>query len=213
MNTLETLSELARAVRDLIRIGVVSEIDTGQSLCRVQTGDLVTNWLHWLTPRAGGARTWWAPSVGEQVLILSLGGELDTAFVLPAIYSDDFPAPSVSAQAYHIQFPDGAVMEYEPDTGALTVSGIKTASVVASTSVSVTAPNVTITASQKIKFDTPEVVCTNKLTTGSLEVKQGGTMTGNISHSGGSLSSNGVALHTHKHDGVQTGGGSTGAPQ
>jgi len=31
MNTLETLSELARAVRDLIRIGVVSEIDTEQA--------------------------------------------------------------------------------------------------------------------------------------------------------------------------------------
>ena len=213
MNTLETLSELARAVRDLIRIGVVSDIDTEQALCRVQTGELVTNWLHWLTPRAGGARTWWAPSVGEQVLLLSLGGELDTAFVLPAIYSDDFPAPSVSAQAYHIQFPDGAVMEYEPDTGALSVTGIKTASVVASTSVSVTAPNVTVKASQKIMLDTPEVVCTNKLTTGSLEVKQGGTMTGNISHSGGSLSSNGIALHTHKHSGVQTGGGNTGAPQ
>jgi len=213
MNTLETLSELARAVRDLIRIGVVSDIDTEQALCRVQTGELVTNWLHWLTPRAGGARTWWAPSVGEQVLLLSLGGELDTAFVLPAIYSDDFPAPSVSAQAYHIQFPDGAVMEYEPDTGALSVTGIKTASVVASTSVSVTAPNVTVKASQKITLDTPEVVCTNKLTTGSLEVKQGGTMTGNISHSGGSLSSNGIALHTHKHSGVQTGGGNTGAPQ
>jgi len=104
MNTPETFAELARAVRDLIRTGVVSEIDTELALCRVQTGELVTDWLHWLTPRAGGARTWWAPSIGEQVLILSLGGELDTAFVLPAIYSDDFPAPSVSAQAYHIQF-------------------------------------------------------------------------------------------------------------
>jgi phage baseplate assembly protein V len=213
MNTLETLSELARAVRDLIRIGVVSEIDTEQALCRVQTGELVTNWLHWLTPRAGGARTWWAPSVGEQVLLLSLGGELDTAFVLPAIYSDDFPAPSVSAQACHVQFSDGAVMEYEPESGALSVTGIKTASVMASTSVSVTAPNVTVTASEKITLDTPEVVCTNKLTTGSLEVKQGGKMSGNISHSGGSLTSNGIALHTHKHGGVQTGGGQTQVPQ
>lgn len=150
MNTLETFSELARAVRDLIRIGVVSEIDTEQPLCRVQTGELVTHWLHWLTPRAGAARTWWAPSVGEQMLTLSLGGELDTAFVLPAIYSDDFPAPSVFAHAYHVQFSDGAVMEYEPETGELSVTGIKTTSVVASTSVSVTTPNVTITASQKI---------------------------------------------------------------
>jgi phage baseplate assembly protein V len=85
--------------------------------------------------------------------------------------------------------------------------------VVASTSVSVTAPNVTITASQKITLDTPEVVCTNKLTTGSLEVKHGSAMTGNISHSGGSLSSNGIVLHTHKHGGVQTGGGQTQGPQ
>ena len=213
MNTLETFAELARAVRDLIRTGVVSEIDTEQALCRVQTGELMTDWLHWLTPRAGAARTWWAPSVGEQVLLLSLGGELDTAFVLPAIYSDDFPAPSVSAQAYHIQFPDGAVMDYEPETGALAVSGIKTATVAASTSVNVTAPNVTITATEKITLDTPEVVCTNKLITGSLEVKQGGSMTGNISHSGGSLSSNGIVLHTHQHGGVQTGGGNTGGPQ
>ncbi|MDR3434024.1 MAG: phage baseplate assembly protein V [Rouxiella aceris] len=213
MNTLETFSELARAVRDLIRIGVVSDIDTEQALCRVQTGELVTNWLHWLTPRAGNARTWWAPSVGEQVLILSLGGELDTGFVLPAIYSDDFPAPSVSAQAYHIRFSDGAVMEYEPDTGTLAVSGIKTASVVASTSVSVTAPNVTVIASQKITLDTPEVVCTNKLTTGSLEVKQGGAMTGNVTHSGGAFTSNGIQVDTHKHSGVQTGGGNTGGPQ
>jgi len=213
MNTLENFSELARAVRDLIRIGAVSEIDTEQALCRVKTGELMTDWLHWLTPRAGAARTWWAPSVGEQVLILSLGGELDTAFVLPAIYSDDFPAPSVSAQAYHVQFSDGDVMEYEPETSALSVTGIKTASVVASTSVNVTAPNVKVTASEKITLDTPEVVCTNKLTTGSLEVKQGGTMSGNISHSGGRLTSNGIALHTHKHGGMQTGGGQTQGPQ
>jgi hypothetical protein len=49
MNTLENFAELARAVRDLIRIGVVSETDTEQAFCRVQTGELVTNWL---TPRA-----------------------------------------------------------------------------------------------------------------------------------------------------------------
>lgn len=63
--------------------------------------------------------------MGEQVLLLAVGGELDTAFVLPGIFSDDYPAPSASADAFHITFPDGAVIEYEPETGALTVSGIK----------------------------------------------------------------------------------------
>ena len=51
----------------------------------------------------------------------------------------------------------------------------------------VTVPLVTVKASQKITLDTPEVVCTNKLTTGTLEVKKGGKMSGNIEHSGGTL--------------------------
>jgi phage baseplate assembly protein V len=52
--------------------------------------------------------------VGEQVLILCLGGELNTDFVLPSIFSDDNPAPFASADALHWSFPDGAVIESEP---------------------------------------------------------------------------------------------------
>jgi len=91
-------------------------------------------------------------------------------------------------------------MKFEPKSGVLSVTGIKTAKVVASTSVSVTAPNVTVTASQKITLDTPEVVCTYELT-------------GNISHSDGSLTSNGIALQTYQHGDLQTGGRQTQGPQ
>ncbi|WP_113633127.1 phage baseplate assembly protein V [Pectobacterium peruviense] len=210
MNTQATLTEILRLLRNLNRVGVVTHVNTDDALCRVQTGEMTTGWLNWLTRRAGRSRDWWAPSIGEQVLILSIGGELDTAFVLPGIYSDDNPAPSVSADAYHVSFPDGAVVEYEPATGALTVSGIKTADITASESLTATVPLVTVRASTRITLDTPEVVCTNKLITGTLEVQQGGEMRGNIQHSGGSLSSNGKVLHTHKHPGDS--GGMTGAP-
>ncbi|MBW6838570.1 phage baseplate assembly protein V, partial [Salmonella enterica subsp. enterica serovar Weltevreden] len=158
------------------------------------------------TTRAGRSRTWWAPSVGEQVLLLAIGGELDTAFVLPGIFSDDNPAPSASADAWHVVFPDGAVMEYEPETGALTVSGIKTADVTASESITATVPVVLVKAAERITLDTPEVVCTNKLTTATLEVQKGGTMWGNIEHTGGTLKSNGVQVDNHGHGGVQRGG-------
>lgn len=137
MNTLASIQELARAIRNMVRTGIVVETDPDAGRCRVQTGGIYTDWLQWLTHRAGRSRTWWAPSVGEQVMILAVGGELDTAFVLPGIYSDDNPAPSVSADAWHVEFPDGAVMSYEPETGALTVTGIKTADVTASCSVAV----------------------------------------------------------------------------
>ncbi|EEQ1738438.1 phage baseplate assembly protein V [Escherichia coli] len=210
MNTLSTIQELARAIRNLIRSGVVTEVDTVQGLCRVQSGGIQTTWLNWLTTRAGRSRTWWAPSVGEQVLLLAIGGELDTAFVLPGIFSDDNPAPSASADAWQVVFPDGAVIEYEPETSALTVSGIKTADVTASGSITATVPLVLVKASTSITLDTPEVICTNKLTTATLEVQKGGTMKGNIEHTGGSLSSNDKVLHTHKHPGDS--GGQTGAP-
>ncbi len=180
-------------------------------LCRVQSGGIQTTWLNWLTTRAGRSRTWWAPSVGEQVLLLAIGGELDTAFVLPGIFSDDNPAPSALADAWHVAFPDGAVISCtSPKTGALTVSGIKTADVTASESITATVPLVLVKASTSITLDTPEVICTNKLTTATLEVQKGGKMSGNIEHTGGSLSSNGKVLHTSKHPGDS--GGQTGAP-
>lgn len=212
MNTLESISELARAVRNLIRIGVIVDVDTSRARCRIQLGGNTSDWLQWLTCRAGGARTWWAPSIGEQVLLLALGGELDTAFVLPGIFSDDFPAPSASAEAYHVSFPDGAVIEYEPQTGALSVSGIVTAAVSASTSVDVTAPTVTVNASKKINLNAPVVECSNQLVTGTIQIKEGGEMTGDLNHSGGSITSNGVVVHTHTHGGVETGGGQTDKP-
>ncbi|WP_258087638.1 phage baseplate assembly protein V, partial [Xenorhabdus bovienii] len=111
-----------------------------------------------------------------QVLVLAIGGELTTAFVAGSLYSAAHAAPSASAEAVRVTFPDGAVMEYEPQSSALTVTGIKTATVTASTSVQVTAPEITCTASNQITLDTPTVICTHHLSTGSLAVREGGTM-------------------------------------
>lgn len=199
------LNDILRILRNLIRTGTVVDIDLNEGLCRVQTGGMKTTWLNWLTCRAGRSRVWWAPSVGEQVLLLAIGGELDTAFVLPGIFSDDNPAPSASPDAFHISFPDGAVIEYDPESGALTVSGIKSADVTASGSITATVPVVMVKAETRITLDTPEVVCTNKLITGSLEVQKGGTMKGDITHTGGKFTSNGVQADDHDHGGVKGG--------
>ncbi|WP_082814689.1 phage baseplate assembly protein V [Collimonas fungivorans] len=50
-----------------------------------------TTWLRWVTHRAGDARTWWSPSVGEQVVLLLPGGDLTAGVILQAVYSDAFP--------------------------------------------------------------------------------------------------------------------------
>ena len=33
---------------------------------------------------------------------------------MPGVFSDEFAAPSASADAVHVTFPDGTVVEYEP---------------------------------------------------------------------------------------------------
>ena len=192
------IPEIQRLLRNLIRIGTVSAVNLDDGLCRVDTGNNTTNWLHWLAARAGRTRSWNAPSVGEQVLVLCLGGELDTGFVLPGVFSDEHPAPSASADALHWSFPDGAVIEYEPKTGELTATGIQTA---------------TIKAAVKILFDSPEVECSTLLKTAQLEVTKGAAMKGNVTHSGGKFSSNGVLVDDHDHGGVQRGGSRTDGPQ
>ncbi|CAK8739087.1 hypothetical protein SODG_002690 [Sodalis praecaptivus] len=97
-------------------------------------------------------------------------------------------------------------MEYDPDTGALTAHGIKTAEIQANESVAVMTPVVLVTASERITLDTPEVVCTRHLRARTLNITEGGTMQGTITHSGSSLTSNGVTLDTHRHGGVKGGG-------
>ncbi|SCZ73141.1 phage baseplate assembly protein V [Photorhabdus luminescens] len=187
------LTELLRLLRNLIRTGVVTEVDTTRGVCRIATGNLETDWRPWLTMRAGNSRTWWAPSRGEQVLLLSVGGELTTSFVLPAVYSNQFPEPlavsgktvdtafadqfpsalPASAEAVHIVFPDGAVMEYEPAFSALKVTGIKTAVVQASNSVAIEATNISLKALNSIKLEainSIELTSVNKIDMKTLQV-------------------------------------------
>ncbi|WP_368894785.1 phage baseplate assembly protein V [Morganella morganii] len=201
-----TLNELERLISNLLRVGVVEEVDTGKMVCRVRTGGILTDWIRWGADRAGAGRSWWAPVAGEQVIIGAVNGELTTAFVLCSLYSDANGAPSHSAQAMHKTFSDGAVIEYEPETGELTVTGIQKATVNAAQKIDATAPKVTVTASTQINFNTPKVVCSDNLTCATLNVEKGGEMTGNITHKDGKFSSNGVVVDNHSHGGVERGG-------
>lgn len=43
------LTEIMRLITNLIRTGVVTEVDRANWLCRVKTGDLETNWINGFT--------------------------------------------------------------------------------------------------------------------------------------------------------------------
>lgn len=212
MSANTNIAELLRLIRNIIRTGVVTEVEVGRG-CRVQTGDLETDWLPWITQRAGASRSQWPPSVGEQVVILSVGGELTTAVVLPGLFSDEHNEPIASLTANNVTYPDGAVIEYEPATGALKATGIKTALIEAGESITATSHVVIVNASENIRFVTPTVICSDNLTCATLNVMKGGEMSGSFKHTGGTFSSNGVVIDKHDHGGVERGGSRTDGPQ
>lgn len=186
------LADLARRLESLIRTGTIAQVQMAPPRVRVKSGGLESNWLPWITFRAGTTRDWDPPTVNEQCVIFSPSGEPAAGLVLVGLNSESIPAPSTSADECVRVYPDGARIRYNHATGALEVTGIKTAR---------------IQAAQKCTVDCPENEVTgNLLVKGKLTVQAGATITGAVEQSGGALSSNGIVLHTHTHPG-------TGGPQ
>lgn len=188
------LTEIMRLITNLIRTGIVSDVDPEKWLCRVKTGDLETNWINWLTLRAGNTRTWWQPSIGEQVVLLSLGGNLEAAFALPAIYSDAFPPPDYSENGSTTVFNDGGWFQYEPDTGQLLIKNIKSVRIEAADGIQLITDQLGVDASQML-------------------INSETVMNGAVTQGGDDMSSNGVVVDKHKHGGVKSGSDTSGGPQ
>lgn len=184
-------AELIRLLENVIRIGVVTEIDEDTWRVRVASGELDTTWLRWNAQRAGAFGIWIPPSIGEQVWLVCIGGNPETAIIGGSLYSNEHPAPGSASNEMVITAPDGARFRYDADAGALEVSGIKTARV---------------SAEVKIILDSPIVECTQLLKTRQFDVTEGGEMHGEITHSGGAFTSNGVQVDDHNHGAVERGG-------
>ncbi|KVI80787.1 MULTISPECIES: phage baseplate assembly protein V [Enterobacter cloacae complex] len=191
-------AELIRLLENILRVGVVIAVDEESWRVRVQSGELQTDWLRWNTTRAGAFSIWVPPSVGEQVWLGCIGGNPETAVIIGSLYSSDNPAPGSSLKEIVLTAPDGASFRYDAEASALEAQGMKTAHIKASASVT---------------LETPIVECTDHLKVRTFELSEGGTMKGNVTHSGGSLSSNGVTVHSHVHGGVQGGSSNTGGPK
>jgi phage baseplate assembly protein V len=108
------LGELERRLSNTIRPGTVLEADYAKARLRVTMGDNTSAWLPWLTSRAGEDRTWHAPEVGEQVIVMAPGGELSAGYVMPGgIYKNDYPANGDKPEISRTTYKDGAILEYD----------------------------------------------------------------------------------------------------
>lgn len=157
-------NELTRLILNLVRKGTISAIDHDAEKCRVTSGELQTNWIRWLSYRAGATRDWNPPTVGEQVVLLCPGGDPADGVALLGLYSDDTPAPSHSPTTHTRTFPDGAVIEYDHEAHGLTATlpAGGTVLVIAPASVEVHTTTATVHA-DSVTLDTPQTTCTGAL--------------------------------------------------
>lgn len=196
-----------RQIANLIKQGNIAQVNPSDCLVRVSHGDLLTDWLPYFVPFAGGVSVHRPPSVGENCIVLSPSGEMANGVVLCGMASNQFSSPSNSADETVVAFPDGAKMEYNHVSGSLKVSGVDT---------------VIVEANQKILINCPDNVIDGKLTVKDLFTFENGMagsnagggsaaiLTGDVVHTGGSFSSNGVVVDDHDHP--ETNSGNTGKP-
>lgn len=214
------LSDLLRLLQNLIRLGTIAEVNGAKA--RVRLGPtLTTKWLNWATLRAGSTRTWSAPTVGEQVIVFSPGGDLTRGVIVPALYSQEFDAPESSDSIHTTHYPDGAVVQYNHAAHALTAN--------------LPGGTATITA-DKVTSNAPSTICTGDLIVlKNLIVKQSTTVEGVTTLNGGVNAKAGAAggvamavqgtvkasddvlagaisLARHAHSGVRAGGDQSGGP-
>ncbi len=195
---MDAITELNRRLDNLVRLGTVAEIDHGAARVRVQSGELLTNWLPWLTAQAGERKSWAPPAIDEQVLLISPSGELSAGVVIPAIYQDAFPAPSDDEHLTHLVLQDGAVIDYhsnEHKLRAVLPDGGK---------LEVTSPGeIKITTEGTLRIDAA----------GGIELNGDVSITGAVDITGANVTHNGKDIGaTHKHLGVKRGGSVSGPP-
>lgn len=167
-------AELQRRIANIIRFGLIYQVNLANATAQVQIGNLITDFLPFATCRTGTTKSWSPPTVGEQCIVLAMNGELTTACILLGLYTQN--SPSQSGDEHIIEFADGAKFIYNQASSALSVANIKTA---------------VIQASQSVTADTPQVICTKDLIvkgnvsiTGNTAIQGGLTAKGNIQSKG-----------------------------
>lgn len=180
------LVELLRLIHNLIRLGTIAEVDHARARVRVQSGELLTNWLPWIEARAGATRDWDPPTQGEQVVVFSPGGDPAAGFVISGLFSDAHPAPADSADLWRRLFPDQALFEYNHAASRLRIN--------LPGSIEISAPGGTAWVG---------------------DINHQGAMSreGAYDQQGGSLTHNGKNVgHDHAHKGVVAGNSNTKGP-
>lgn len=213
INELEfRIAELERKLNTMIFLGKIKELDCAKARVIVESGNISTDWLPWLTRRAGSDIDWWAPEVEEQVMVVCPCGDPALGVVLPSIYCSKYFPENRNNDIKSITFLDGASGEYNRKTNTLTIDVPGTITINTSSLVNCTAPEVKIKGNVDIQGPVKITGSFSQLGGGAefgSTVKAVGAISSLTSVSSSIIKSNGIELTKHKHN---TPKGVTSAP-
>lgn len=177
-------ADFPRLLGDLLTIGIVASVDLAAGEAVVDVGDIRLPGVKWTTARAGAARIWCPPVVGEQVLVASPEGDLEGGLIVASLSYQRFPSPAGDASTV-IAFEDGTTIGYDPGAAEL-------AAIVAGGTARISAPGgITLIGPLTIE--------------GDVEIAGKLDATGDVVGAGKSLKD-------HKHTGVAAGQALSGPP-
>ncbi|WP_337926485.1 phage baseplate assembly protein V [Vreelandella profundi] len=186
MGGMNNVAELLRLIENVIRLGSIAQVDHDAARVRVKSGALLTAWVPWITGRAGETRDWNPPTVGEQCVLFSPGGDTANAFAMASLFQLTAPPPSHDPGVISRLFPDTALFEYDHARSVLRIN--------LPGSIEISAPGGTSWVG-------------NISHTGDMQ------RSGSDTQTGGSKTHNGKNVGSeHTHSGVQSGGSNTGGP-
>lgn len=95
-------------------------------------GSYIRNWMPWTTTRAGFDGEWWAPELGEQVLVIAPSGNLTQGIIVGSLYRgrltfDDNiktrePIPGETDKHIHKRiYKDGSSVTYDRNSHSLSM--------------------------------------------------------------------------------------------
>lgn len=189
------MNELARRLANLIRLGSIKEADYASAKARVEIGDLVTDWLPWITRRAGDSKDWHPVDVGEQVIVLAPSGDLSQGIILPALYTENAPSSSGDTHATH--YKDGSTVTFDRSSGTFSADFKGDANIKVAGNVNVEASTAIVKAPQ-ITLDGNVGITGNIKGSGSTELAGGGPAVARVGDT--------VEVNPLTHKGTITGG-------
>jgi phage baseplate assembly protein V len=207
------LPEILTAIANMIRIGSIVAVDGAKARVKLSP-TLTTNWLNWISFRAGDVVTWCAPAVGEQVIVFSPGGDLLNGRILAGLYSVDSPAPESSRQVHATHYPDGAIIRYDFAAHRLTATLPGGTAIIQADAVTSDAPETTCTGNLNVNGNLT-VTGVSALNNGA--VVKGGNDSAAMEIAGdvnatGDIKAGDISLRNHKHGEIKRGDEQSGGP-